>query len=91
MGFLSRLFGGGEAQEVIPELYQGYQIFPEAKAEGGHFRVSGRICLPSEGGEPLVHRFERSDLLGSAGEANALMLQKAQRMIDEQGQGIFRR
>lgn len=92
MGFLSRLFrgGGNKPAAVEPEPYQGFLIFPEARVEGAQYRVSGRIQLPQEAGEPLEQRFERSDLLGNAVEANALMVQKARRLIDEQGADLFR-
>ncbi len=53
MGFFSRLFGGSsktvEVKTVEPVEYKGFQIYPESIAEGGQFRIAGRIEKSQEG------------------------------------------
>ncbi|MCA0937552.1 transcriptional regulator [Vibrio alginolyticus] len=92
MGFFSRLFGGSEksveVKSVEPVEYQGFQIYPESIAEGGQFRIAGRI-EKSFDGVVKSHRFIRSDLLGSEDDANQLMLKKSQMFIDQMGDKIF--
>ena len=41
----SALFGGEptKAPEVTPTEYAGYLIYPEPLAEGGQYRLAGRI------------------------------------------------
>lgn len=92
MGFFSRLFGGSEktveVKTVEPVEYKGFKIYQESIAEGGQFRIAGRI-EKSVDGELMSHRFIRSDLLGSEAEANELMLKKSQMFIDQMGDKIF--
>ncbi len=92
MGFFSRLFGGSDntvdAKTVEPVEYKGFQIYQESIAEGGQFRLAGRI-EKSLDGEIKSHRFIRSDLLGSKEDANELMLKKSQMFIDQMGDKIF--
>ncbi len=92
MGFFSRLFGGSsktvEVKTVEPVEYKGFQIYPESIAEGGQFRIAGRIEKSQEG-EVKSHRFIRSDLLGTEDDANQLMLRKSQMFIDQMGDKIF--
>ncbi|MDT8896575.1 HlyU family transcriptional regulator [Halomonas sp. I1] len=92
---LSGLFGQGEAKsggapEGEPVEYQGYLIVPQAEDMGGQFRVSGWIRKPDpEGGEPREHRFERSDVVPGREACDALMVSKAERLIDELGDDLF--
>ncbi|GEA50372.1 transcriptional activator HlyU [Vibrio inusitatus NBRC 102082] len=91
MGWFSRLFGSKESpQEVIvePIEYKGYLIYAEPIAEGGQYRIAGRITQ-GEGESMKTHRFIRSDLLGNQDDANELMLKKAQMLIDQMGETIF--
>lgn len=92
MGFFSRLFGGSEktveVKTVEPVEYKDFKIYQESIAEGGQFRIAGRI-EKSVDGELKSHRFIRSDLLGSEAEANELMLKKSQMFIDQMGDKIF--
>lgn len=91
MGFFSKLFGGASEKKselVEPIEYQGYLIYPEPIAEGGQFRIAGRITL-GEGENLKTHRFIRSDVLGNATDANELMVKKAQMLIDQMGESIF--
>lgn len=92
MGFFSRLFGGSEktveVKTVEPVEYKGFLIYQESIAEGGQFRIAGRIEKEIDG-ELKTHRFIRSDLLGSEADANELMLKKSQMFIDQMGDKIF--
>ncbi|MEZ9630896.1 HlyU family transcriptional regulator [Vibrio breoganii] len=91
MGWFSRLFGSSEAAKqavVEPIEYKGYLIYAEPIAEGGQYRIAGRITL-GEGDSIKTHRFIRSDLLGNEGDANELMIKKAQMLIDQMGETIF--
>ena len=47
----SALFGGEptKAPEVTPTEYAGYLIYPEAMAEGGQYRLAGRITKELDG------------------------------------------
>ncbi|WP_274021133.1 HlyU family transcriptional regulator [Vibrio parahaemolyticus] len=92
MGFFSRLFGGSEktaeVKTVEPVEYKGFLIYQESISEGDQYRIAGRI-EKSYDGEVKTHRFIRSDLLASEGDANELMLKKSQMFIDQMGDKIF--
>ncbi len=91
VGFFSKLFGGTKAAEpkiVEPVEYKGFLIYQEALAEGGQYRIAGRITKQF-GDETKEHRFIRSDVVGSESDANELMLKKAQMFIDQMGDSIF--
>jgi len=95
----SGLLGGddgksGNAAAAEPVEYKGYLIISEPADQGGQYRVSGWIRKPvpaadSEAGKMLEHRFERSDMLPGREACDALMVSKAQRCIDEVGDGMF--
>jgi hypothetical protein len=91
VGLFSKLFGGGKAPEpkqVEPVEYKGFLIYQEAIAENGQYRIAGRITKAFDD-EAKEHRFIRSDVLGTEGDANELMLKKAQMFIDQMGDSIF--
>ncbi len=91
MGFFSKLFGLDKKKktvEVEPVEYEGYLIYPEPIAEGGQFRIAGRICKQIEG-EVKTHTFVRSDLLSSRQDAETFMLNKAKMFIDQNGDMMF--
>ncbi|WP_436323708.1 HlyU family transcriptional regulator [Vibrio cidicii] len=92
MGLFSRLFGlktkPVEQLQVEAVEYKGYLIYPDSKAEGGQFRVSGRITKENEG-VLKTHQFIRSDLLSSESDANELMIKKSQMFIDQMKDDIF--
>ncbi|OEF23220.1 HlyU family transcriptional regulator [Vibrio rumoiensis] len=90
MGFLSKLFGAKEveAKNVEPVEYNGYLIYPEPMAEGGQFRIAGRIVKDIQG-EMKTYQFIRSDVLASESDANELMIKKAKLFIDQSGTTIF--
>ena len=68
--------------------YQGYDIHPEPLAQGGQYRINGRITHVIDGTEHS-YTLVRADLLPSAEQASELMVCKAKRVIDEQGRQIF--
>lgn len=68
--------------------YRGFDIYPEPLAEGGQYRVNGRITQLIAG-EQQSMPLTRADLLPSAAQAAELMLDKAKRVIDEQGDRLF--
>lgn len=91
MGLFSRLFGEKETEqsaEVEPVEYKGFLIYQEAIAEGGQYRIAGRITKEIDG-EVKTHRFIRSDVLASQSDADEFMLKKAQMFIDQMGENIF--
>ncbi|HAS6347062.1 TPA: transcriptional regulator [Vibrio vulnificus] len=92
MGLFKRLFGLGNEREKVPEVepieHKGFLIYAESLAEGGQYRIAGRITKEIDG-ELKTHRFIRSDVLSSLGDANELMQKKAQMYIDQMKGEIF--
>ncbi len=76
------------AVEVVPTEYAGYLIYPEPMAEGGQYRLAGRITKEVEG-VVLTHRFIRSDLFVNPADAERFMVQKAHTFIDQMGERMF--
>lgn len=86
----STLFGGQASQvaEVTPTEYAGYLIYPEPMAEGGQYRLAGRITRELDG-VVQTHRFIRSDLFANPDDAERFMVQKAHIFIDQMGDRMF--
>ncbi|MFM5180256.1 HlyU family transcriptional regulator [Aeromonas veronii] len=86
----SALFGGEptKAPEVTPTEYAGYLIYPEPMAEGGQYRLAGRITKELDG-VLQTHRFIRSDLFANPADAEHFMVQKAHTFIDQMGERMF--
>lgn len=84
------LFKGEIAQspEVEPIEYMGYLIYPEPMAEGGQYRLAGRITREIDG-QLQTHRFIRSDLFANPADAERFMVQKAHTFIDQMGERMF--
>ncbi|WP_336291140.1 HlyU family transcriptional regulator [Aeromonas dhakensis] len=84
------LFGGQPAAvaEVTPTEYAGYLIYPEPMAEGGQYRLAGRITKELDG-VLQTHRFIRSDLFANPADAERFMVQKARTFIDQMGDRMF--
>lgn len=74
--------------EVTPTEYAGYLIYPEPMAEGGQYRLAGRITKEVDGALQ-THRFIRSDLFASPADAERFMVQKAHTFIDQMGGRMF--
>jgi len=92
VGLFSLLFGSSKKEqydvEIQPTEYKGFLIYQEAQAEGGQYRIAGRITKHIEG-EIKEHRFIRSDVLVSETDANEFMLTKAKMYIDQTSGDIF--
>ncbi|HAS61357.1 MAG TPA: transcriptional regulator [Vibrio sp.] len=92
MGLFSRLFGNNKAETknvvVEPIEYKGFAIYQESIEESGQYRIAGRIEKEIDG-ELKSHRFIRSDVLSSRGDADEFMLKKAQMFIDQMNGKIF--
>jgi hypothetical protein len=92
VGFLSKLFGRpskpSQQTTVEPTEYKGYLIYPQATEEGGQYRISGSITKTINQ-ELKTHRFIRSDVVSSEGDANKIMLSKSQMFIDQTGDKMF--
>ncbi|HSH13050.1 MAG TPA: HlyU family transcriptional regulator [Desulfurivibrionaceae bacterium] len=101
---LSGLLGLGNDTSAGPPAsppveYKGYLIVSEPEDLGGQLRVSGWIRKPLAGqgqdaadsgaGETLEVRFDRSDMVADREACDEMMIRKAQRYIDEVGDGIF--
>ncbi|MFM5239623.1 HlyU family transcriptional regulator [Aeromonas veronii] len=86
----SALFGGEptKSPEVTPTEYAGYLIYPEPMAEGGQYRLAGRITKELDG-VLQTHRFIRSDLFVNPADAERFMVQKAHTFIDQMGDRMF--
>lgn len=74
--------------EVTPTEYAGYLIYPEPMAEGGQYRLAGRITKEVDGALQ-THIFIRSDLFANPADAERFMVQKAHTFIDQMGDRMF--
>ena len=96
MGLLSSLkslFGGEggrqSAQVSDPIEYNGFQIEPAPERRDGGWNTAGIISKVVDG-EPKEHRFIRVDTHSNLDEALSFSVTKAQQIIDEQGDDLFR-
>ena len=93
MSFLKKLFGGGgagggSAPQAEPEVYKDFRIFPEPIRESGGHRIAARI-EKEIGGETMVHKLVRADVISDHDQAIEASLAKARQIIDEQGDRLF--
>jgi hypothetical protein len=90
--FFRRLFGGGGGAPQEPAAasveYKGYTIQPLPERSGGQYRVAGVIRKEFPDGVK-EHRFIRADTCSTRDEAESFTVDKAQRIIDEQGDRLF--
>ena len=94
LGFLRKLFSGGGSgsggtHEAPPQEYKGYTIVATPQRDAGGWRVMGTISKEVEG-ERKVHTFVRADTNADLDGTVDLTVRKAKRLIDEQGDRIFR-
>lgn len=96
--FLKKLFGGGaktnaansNGQKVIDKtVYEGFEIKTLEMKADGQYRVCAEIAKEI-GEETKTHTLIRADICGTPEEASNLAMHKAQQMIKEQGERIFR-
>ena len=93
LGSLKSLFGGSgtgsSSSAADPVDYNGYQIQPTPERRDGGWNTAGVISKTIEG-EPKEHRFIRVDTHSNLDDAISFSVAKAQQIIDEQGDGLFR-
>lgn len=93
LGSLKSLFtgdGGGQtAQTANPVDYEGFQIRPMPERRDGGWNTAGIITKVIDG-EPKEHRFIRVDTHSSLEDAVSFSVTKAQQIINEQGDHLFR-
>ena len=89
-----RLLGGGDGGEPAVAKaaeaveYRDFLIIAQPIRQGGQFLTAGTIAKDYPEGRK-EHRFIRADTHSSAEDAGRLMVQKAQRLIDELGDRLF--
>ena len=91
--WLGRLVGrgpveGGQDEEAAAVVYRDFKIIPKPIRQGGQFLTAGTIAKDFPDGRK-EHRFVRADTHSSEEDASRLMVQKAQRLIDEMGDRLF--
>ena len=92
MDALRNLFrsGGGAGEAAVKAVeYQGYRITPAPQRQGSGWNTAGVIAKTFDDGVK-EHRFIRVDTHASKDDAIAFSITKAQQIIDEQGDRIFR-
>jgi hypothetical protein len=94
MKFLRGLFspgsaGGDTPQAEAPVEYNGFTITAAPEKGPGGWRIAGSISK-DVGGVPKVHQFGRADTSTDRDAIVAMTIEKARRVIDEQGDRIFR-
>jgi len=94
MDSIRNLFGGGSASNPPqaanePDTYNDCLIYAEPVAEGGQWRLAGRI-VKGDGEAAKEHKFIRADVFSNRDEAEAATVRKARQIIDEQGLALFR-
>ena len=92
LGSLKSLFGGGGGETgrtADPVEYNGFQIQPAPERRDGGWNTAGVISKTIDG-EPKEHRFIRVDTHSNLDDAVSFSITKAQQIIDEQGDNLFR-
>ena len=92
-GFLKKLFGGGvgdrEPEPADPVEHEGFTIVAMPRRAGSGWSTEGLI-RKDVGGKAREVRFIRADTSPSRDAAVALSVGKARKIIDEQGERVFR-
>lgn len=84
-----RLFGRDTAEAAGPATeYNGYRIRPAPYRRQGQYQTCG-IIEKEIGGEVREHRFIRAELHPTREAAIAFSIEKAQQIIDDQGDRLF--
>ena len=93
LGFLKSLFGGGAGARVPepadPVEYEGFSIVATPRRAGSGWSTEGRI-RKDIGEETKEVHFIRADTSPSRDVAVTLSTSKARKIIDEQGERMFR-
>ncbi|MGI9450977.1 MAG: HlyU family transcriptional regulator [Geminicoccaceae bacterium] len=91
-GSLKAIFGGGEgagAAAADAVDYHGYQIQPAPERKECGWNTAGMISKTIDG-EHKEHRFIRVDTHSNRDDAISFSVTKAQQIIDEQGDQLFK-
>ena len=89
---LKSLIGGGDGQAAKaadPVEYNGFQILPAPERRDGGWNTAGVITKIVDG-EPKEQHFIRVDTHSNIDDAISFSITKAQQIIDEQGDSLFR-
>ena len=93
LGFLKKVLGGGEGSgepdAADPVEHDGFTIVATPRKVGNGWSTEGRIGKVVDGEAKEVH-FIRADTSTSRDAAIALSVSKARKIIDEQGERVFR-
>jgi hypothetical protein len=94
MSFLKKLLGLGapsqtEAAPAASSDYNGFTIQATPYQEGGQWQMCG-VIEKEIAGETKSHRFIRADKFAGRDEAAEFTTRKAQQIIDQMGDTIFR-
>ncbi len=77
---------GSKGAEPVP--YNDCLIYPAPIAEGGQYRLAGRI-EKEVNGETLVRHIIRADMFSSLDDAVTFTVRKAEQIIDQNGASLF--
>ena len=93
LGFLKNVLGGGagnrEPEPADPVEHEGFTIVATPRKTGGGWSTEGHIRKLVDGEAKEIY-FIRADISTSRDAAIALSVGKARKIIDEQGERVFR-
>ena len=94
MSFFKKLFGGNstsqtESAPAATSEYKGFTVHATPYQEQGQWQMCGTIEKTVDG-ELKSHRFIRADKFGSRVQAAEFTVSKAQQIIDQMGENIFK-
>ncbi len=92
MSILSKLFGSSKSAapvEAEAETYKDFTIEPRPDKDGSGYRIGALVSKVIDG-DIKTHHLIRADVIGDLEEAKKASVAKAQVMIDQVGDGIFR-
>lgn len=92
LGSLKSLFSGGGSEDSPPAdtvEYNGFQIQPAPERKDGGWNTAGMITKTIDG-ELKENRFIRVDTHSNRDDAISFSITKAQQIIDEQGDLLFK-
>ena len=95
LGFLKNVLGGGgrdrepEPESAEPVEHEGFTIVATPRKASGGWSTEGRIRKVIDGEAKEAH-YIRADTSTSREAAITLSVSKARKIIDEQGERVFR-
>ena len=84
MAWLSKLFGGKEAEPAKPEVYKEFAITAQPQKDSSGWRIAALIEKDGKS-----HQLIRADVLNDFDTAKAASVNKAKQVIDEMGDRLF--